>query len=227
MSTGPSAPANSAAAAAPASVNKHRLLRFTRPFVASSKKGAQTGVPPRKWRPDDERTGGALATAALVDELVSKLSPAEVARALAHQEPIASTSAEAALLRSQRFQTAGVATATAAEPLAKTPDAAEDPAVAARRLNRFGATLATDAAGSGAVVAAPVDPAVAAQRRARFGETLAAPVAAAAVAADVPPEVASRRASRFAGAGAATAAPATAPSAPASEEEQKRLRRFG
>ena len=212
------APAN---AAAPPSIHKARLLRFTRPFVASSRKGAAAGVPTRKWRADESsQPQGALFTAVSrrdVEDAIATLMPDEVARALARKDPIAPQSAEAAALRASRFGVRVTDTErhqgresrfapTDAATLSQRPPptgalgaAAVVDAAEANRLQRFattsssagGAPLSADGA-AGVVVVSDAD---AARRAGRFEThiTAQAPVASgAAVTAEQ-----TRRAARF------------------------------
>jgi hypothetical protein len=179
--SGPAVPHNEAAkAAAPvAEINTKRLTRFTRPFVASNKKGAPQAVPPRKWREEAADTAATqdgedkndandaqnnaqdqhqprvalMVTKADIEALTSKLGPVDVQRALAKQDPIATISTEAASLRTKRFHT-------------------ETPAeVEAKRSERFANESSNDKkkGPQAPSVTDAVDSDTAAKRSARFG----------------------------------------------------------
>jgi len=149
-----------------------------------------------------------------VEELTSPLLPAEVDRALAHQDPIASTSTEAAVVRSSRFHTV----------------APEE--TAQQRQSRFGAANGgnTNASSStSSTSAAPLAPNAAellqvpAARVGRFGTVITA--ASSVAPSDVPPEVATKRESRFGPAATTITAPPV-DAASVTEFEKKRLDRF-
>lgn len=183
VTSGPAVPHNDAAQGQQSTgeVNKQRLTRFTRPFVASTKKGAPAAVPPRKWRDENNEqqqqqqgesvtADGAdnignysngkytpiLVTKALVEELTGKLGPVDLQRAASKQDPIAPISTEAASLRSKRFHT-------------ETPQEAAD-----KRQARF----EHDTKQSSNVPQAPsVDADLVAKRQARWGAATAAAAA--------------------------------------------------